>query len=133
MEILFIIRISLNCSSNFVERTTDVSVSVSTPGGNVKTVPGSIHSCSECDFKSKDIRKVELHNKIEHLKTLTGIKCEHCDYVTPLNANMRVHTKKHRKCSHCDYISKNLPDLKKHTKGVHGFDFEVRFLCYRQV
>jgi len=64
---------------------------------------------------------------MEHLKTVTGIKCEHCDYLTPLNANMRVHMKKHRKCSHCDYISKNLTDLKKHTKGVHGFDFEVGF------
>jgi hypothetical protein len=90
-----------------------------------------IHFCSECNFKSKDFRKLDLHRKMEHLKTVTGIKCEHCDYLTPLNANMRVHMKKHRKCSNCDYVSKNLPDLKKHTKGVHGFDLEVTIIFFR--
>ena len=59
-----------------------------------------------------------------------NLKCQHCDYKTNVNSNLKRHLITHEakdeppakkiKCDQCSQIFSNKFNLKKHVKNVHG-------------
>ena len=85
---------SLTSSSSFKNHVDSIHLNI-------------IHSCSECDFKTKEKVTLEKHRKGVHL-------------------NLTISQRQPKKCDQCNFWSKSSTQLKCHRENIH---FGITYKC----
>ena len=86
--------------------------------------------CEDCDSTFLEKKNYNKHMKNQHSEK--NLKCQHCDYKTNVNSNLKRHLITHEakdeppakkiKCDQCSQIFSEQFNLNKHVKNVHGED-----------
>ena len=85
------------------------------------------HECDQCQFKSRDIRKLTRHTLSLH-SDLKSFNCTECDFSCKRMDNLNRHIRNlHRKestaihsCTFCEFSSLYLPNLERHMSRMHN-------------
>lgn len=96
--------------------------------------PQDYHACNKCGKKYKRANDKMIHEK--NCGVDPHIKCDHCDYKTHNNRNLRFHmVKKHivvlsdYKCEKCDKMFRLRLHLVHHMEKMHSEDRKVQLAC----
>ena len=116
----------------------------------LKNVTGNLQKCNECEFQAVNIEELNAHIQTTHLvlkvnivKDVFIVACDHCEYKFTLNIQLKNHIRKKHpsnekyNCRECEFASNYVADLWKHTYEEHSdqtsqFDQkEVVNMCLR--